>query len=204
MKKFIAIAGNIGVGKTTLSKKLAEYFNWSSYVEPAVENPYLADFYQDMNKWAFLSQLYFLSKRLEDQYNLSINPGSVILDRSLYENSEVFAKNLFLQGFISTRDWQVYQKFYKICLNILPAPDVVIYLKASTETIMARVKKRGREFENLISREYVESLNKLYAEWTENFKVAPVLTIDYDKVDLKHNQEDFDDFISKISSYLMD
>jgi hypothetical protein len=202
MKKFIAIAGNMGVGKTTLTKKLSEHFGWKACFEPVEENPYLKDFYQNMKKWAFHSQMFFLGKRLKDHCRLINEKRSVISDRSLYENAEVFAKNLYLNKYISERDWQVYQQVYQTSVKILPAPDLIIYLKASVEKIMSRIKKRGRDFEKKVSSDYVKSLNDLYDEWLINAKFSQVITINYDHVDLKYNEVDFKNFLENIKSYL--
>ena len=146
-KKFIAIGGNIGIGKSTLTKKLAEHYGLQPYLEPVTENPYLKDFYRDMKKWAWHSQMFFLGKRLQDHYNLVRDKHSVVQDRSLYENAEIFAKNLYRQGFIAKREWNVYQDVYKTVIQILPAPDLIIYLKASVDKIMQRIQSRGRDFE---------------------------------------------------------
>jgi len=202
MKKFIAIAGNIGVGKTTLTKKLSEHFGWKAFFEPVAENPYLKDFYEDMKTWAFHSQMFFLGKRLEDHYKLIQEQGSVIQDRSLYEDAEIFARNLYRAGHISERDWQVYKQVYKTCVKLLPAPDLVIYVKASVDKIMERIRKRGRDFEDKMPQAYIEDLNKLYDEWMANFQTAQVLTINYDNVDLKHNEEDFSNFVEGVKSYM--
>jgi len=202
MKKFIAIAGNMGVGKTTLTKKFSEHFGWKACFEPVEENPYLKDFYQDMKKWAFHSQMFFLGKRLKDHCRLINEKQSVISDRSLYENAEVFAKNLYLNKYISERDWQVYQQVYQTSVKILPAPDLIIYLKASVEKIMSRIKKRGRDFEKKVSSDYVKSLNDLYDEWLVNTNFSQVITVNYDHVDLKYNERDFKNFSENIKSYL--
>ena len=148
-KNFIAIAGNIGVGKSTLTKRLAEHLKWKAYQEPVTQNPYLEDFYKDMKKWAFHSQMYFMGRRLQDHYNILQEKKSVVQDRTIYENSEIFARNLHNRGYINSRDWKVYQQIYKTCEKVLPAPDLVIYLKASVEKIMERIAKRGRDFEKV-------------------------------------------------------
>ncbi|MBI5077502.1 deoxynucleoside kinase [Candidatus Falkowbacteria bacterium] len=201
-KKFIAIAGNIGIGKSTLTKKLAEHFDWKQYLEPVTENPYLKDFYADMKKWAFHSQMFFLGKRLQDHYNLIHEKQSVIQDRSLYENAEVFAKYMFKRGFIARRDWDVYQTIYKTGIKILPAPDLIIYLKASVDKIIQRIQSRGREFEKDISKQYLSDLNDLYDDWAGNFKLAPVVVINYDDLDLKNSNIDFERFVEVFVEYV--
>lgn len=202
MKNFIAIAGNIGVGKSTLTKKLAEHYGWKAFLEPVTENPYLEDFYKDMKHWAFHSQMYFLGKRLQDHYNLVHDKASVVQDRSLYENAEVFAKNLYLQGYINKRDWNVYRKIYKTCVKILPAPDLIIYLKASVDKIMDRIQQRGREFEKNIDKKYIGDLNELYDDWVGNIRGTQVITISYDDLDLKNNRLDFESFLDAVKDYL--
>jgi deoxyadenosine/deoxycytidine kinase len=201
-KKFIAIAGNIGIGKSTLTKKVAEHFGWKPYLEPVTENPYLKDFYADMKKWAFHSQMFFLGKRLQDHYELVKEKSSVIQDRSLYENAEIFAKYLFKRGFISKRDWDVYQTIYRTCIKILPAPDLVIYLKASVDKIIQRIQSRGRDFEKDISKQYLADLNNLYDDWAGNFKLAQTVVINYDDLDLKNNTIDFESFLEVMREYL--
>jgi len=201
-KKFIAISGNIGIGKSTLTKKLAEHYGLTPYLEPVTENPYLKDFYRDMKKWAWHSQMFFLGKRLQDHYNLVRDQHSVVQDRSLYENAEIFAKNLYRQGFIAKREWNVYQDIYKTVIQILPAPDLIIYLKASVDKIMQRIQIRGRDFEKNMSREYVANLNELYDEWMGNFKLSQVIVINYDDLDLKNNTIDFESFLEVLNEYL--
>ncbi|MEK7074707.1 MAG: deoxynucleoside kinase [Patescibacteria group bacterium] len=201
-KKFIAISGNIGIGKSTLTKKLAEHYGLQPYLEPVTENPYLKDFYKDMRKWAWHSQMFFLGKRIEDHYNLVLDQHSVVQDRSLYENAEIFAKNLYRQGFIAKRDWNVYQDIYKTVIKMLPAPDLVIYLKASVDKIMQRIQSRGRDFEKNISKKYVTDLNELYDEWMGNFKLSQVIVINYDDLDLKNNTIDFEAFLEVLNEYL--
>ena len=202
MKNFIAIAGNIGVGKSTLTKKLAEHLKWKAYQEPVIQNPYLEDFYKDMKKWGFHSQMYFLGKRLQDHYNILQDKQSVVQDRSIYENAEVFARNLYNRGYINSRDWKVYQQIYKTSTKILPAPDLVIYLKASVQKIMERISKRGREFEKTIDKKYIEELNDLYDRWAGNFNESQVIILSYDDLDLKNNTIDFESFLKEIKNYI--
>ncbi len=144
MKKFVAVAGNIGVGKSTLVERLCLKMGWEPFYEPVTENPYLADFYKDMDAWSFHSQIFFLTHRLQSHYNLSQHPNSVVQDRSVYEDAEIFAQNLYLQGHIQTRDYQTYRDLYKTALRFLPPPDLVIYLRASVSTLMKRISNRGR------------------------------------------------------------
>jgi deoxyadenosine/deoxycytidine kinase len=183
MKKFVAVAGNIGVGKSTLVRMLSTKLNWEPFYEPVTENPYLADFYGDMNAWAFHSQVFFLTHRLKAHNELARHPSSVIQDRSVYEDAEIFAQNLFLQGHITERDYQTYRELYETLLRFLPHPDLVIYLRASASTLMGRIAQRGRDYERTITTEYIESLNYLYENWLSNFTLCPVLTVPGDDLD---------------------
>ncbi|MGC8855797.1 MAG: deoxynucleoside kinase [Anaerolineae bacterium] len=180
MKKFVAVAGNIGVGKSTLVTMLCDRLGWEPFYEPVAENPYLADFYADMSSWAFHSQIFFLAHRLRAHHQLTLRPTSVIQDRSVYEDAEVFARNLFLQGFIQPRDYQTYRDLYETVMAFLPPPDLVIYLRASVPTLLSRISLRGREYERTISAEYLQSLNRLYEDWINNFTLCPVLAVPAD------------------------
>ncbi len=180
---FIAIAGNIGVGKSTLTELLARRLGWEPYFEAVDENPYLPDFYADMKRWAFHSQVFFLSRRLRHHYELLQRNSSVIQDRSVYEDAEIFARNLYLQGFISERDYKVYRDLYETIVHILPPPDLVVYLQASVPTLVERIRRRGRTFEQGISPEYLAQLNALYEAWAATFDLCPVLTIPTDGLD---------------------
>ena len=199
---FIAIAGNISAGKSTLTKILAEKFQAKPIFEPVSENPYLADFYKDMKRWAFHSQMFFLGQRLKDQFLLSKESGIFIQDRTIYEDAEIFAKNLFEGGFIESRDWDVYRGFYQTISDLLPAPDLIIYLKNSLPTLKRRIKMRGREFEQKIDTEYLLDLNRLYDDWSVNFKRAPVLTIPLDDFNYLEDPKKLDLIIDQISQKL--
>jgi deoxyadenosine/deoxycytidine kinase len=180
MKKFIAVAGNIGVGKSTLVGMLCQRLSWEPFYEPVSENPYLADFYQNMSAWSFHSQVFFLTHRLQIHHDLIRFPNSAIQDRSVYEDAEVFAQNLFLQGLLSERDWKTYRSLYRTLAEFLPPPDLVIYLRASVSTLVARIKQRGRDYERSISTEYLQRLNVLYESWIAGFTLCPVLTVPAD------------------------
>jgi deoxyadenosine/deoxycytidine kinase len=183
MKKFVAVAGNIGVGKSTLVEMLCEKMSWAPFFEPVAENPYLADFYKDMQAWAFHSQIFFLTHRLRAHHQLALYPTSVIQDRSVYEDAEIFAHNLFLQGHIRTRDYQTYHELYQTLIEFLPPPDLVIYLRASVPTLIQRIGMRGRDYEQAIPPDYLTSLNNLYETWIANFTLCPVLTVPADDID---------------------
>lgn len=183
MKKFVAVAGNIGVGKSTLVRKLADQMGWEPYFEPVAENPYLEDFYQDMKTWAFHSQVYFLTHRLRSHRELMDFPTSVVQDRTVYEDAEIFARNLYLQGNIIERDYQTYRALFKLLINLLNPPDLVVYLRASVETLQNRIGQRGRKIESRISADYLRQLNELYEEWIHSFRLCPVLTVPADQLD---------------------
>ena len=183
MKKFVAIAGNIGVGKSTLVKMLCDQMEWDPFYEPVTENPYLSDFYHNMSAWAFHSQVFFLTHRLRSHFNLAQHPHSVVQDRSVYEDAEIFARNLYRQGNITDRDYQTYRELYETAVQFLPPPDLVIYLRASVDTLMNRIDSRGREYERKISPEYLQNLNDLYESSIENFTLCPVLAVPADDLD---------------------
>lgn len=182
-KWFVAVAGNIGVGKSTLVHLLSGALGWHPFLEPEAENPYLADFYEDMPSWSFHSQVFFLSRRLQLHHQLCSQPESALQDRSVYEDAEIFARNLFLQGQMSPRDYQTYQDLYQVLIQFLPSPDLVVYLRASTQTLLDRISARGREYEQGIQPAYLEQLNGLYEEWVQNFQLCPVLAVPADDLD---------------------
>ncbi|MGB1251136.1 MAG: deoxynucleoside kinase [Candidatus Promineifilaceae bacterium] len=187
-KYFITVAGNIGVGKSTLTQLLADRMGWDPVFEAVAENPYLADFYADMPRWAFHSQVFFLSRRLQQHHALLIRPNSAIQDRSVYEDANIFARNLHEQGAMSKRDWQSYRDLYETLTTILTPPHLVIYLKASVPTLRKRIAQRGRDYEQAIAVDYLERLNTFYDEWVQNFTLSPVLTVETDTLDyVRHN-----------------
>jgi deoxyadenosine/deoxycytidine kinase len=180
MKKFIAVAGNVGVGKSTLTRLLSAYLCWEPFFEAVDDNPYLADFYGDMRTWSFHSQIFFLSRRLGHHRQIIERPGTVIQDRTVYEDAEIFARNLHLQGQMTARDWQSYWELYQTVITILPPPDLVIYLQASVPVLLDRIQQRGRDYEQQISTDYLTQLNQLYNSWAEGFSLCPVLTVPTD------------------------
>ena len=189
MDKFIVVAGNIGAGKSTLVELLSRELQLTPFYEPVSENPYLVDFYDDMKRWAFQSQLFYLTRRLRIHRQLLDVQGSVIQDRSVYEDAEIFAKNLFLQGDISDRDFGVYQDLYQILVTLLPPPDMIIYLKTSVPVLAQRIARRGRDFEADIPQDYLSRLNGLYESWIAHVNQCPVLIISTDNLDLVTRQE---------------
>lgn len=202
MKKFVAVAGNIGVGKSTLVGLLCERLAWQPFYEPVTENPYLADFYTDMRSWAFHSQIFFLTHRLRAHRQLIDHPTSVIQDRSVYEDAEVFAHNLFRQGLIGERDYATYQDLYQVLCEFLPPPDLVVYLRASVSTLMKRISMRGRDYERQITPEYLVQLNNLYESWINNFGLCPVLTVPADDLDYVAHTSHLDLVVRKIQEKL--
>ncbi len=204
MKKYLVLAGNIGAGKSTLVGLLAQRLGFRPYYEPVAENPYLADFYADMGRWALQSQLFFLTHRVRTHRALMDDPSSVVQDRSLYEDAEVFARNLHEQGALSGRDWATYRELYTTVADLLPPPDLVIYLRASVPTLKRRIAKRGRDFEASIADEYLAGLNRLYEEWIEGFDRAPVLVVPGDRLDFVEESADFRAIASTIAERLRD
>lgn len=188
---FVAIAGNIGVGKSSLTQRLADHFDWTPFFEAVDDNPYLADFYADMERWSFHSQVYFLSRRLRHHKDLLAHPNHVIQDRSVYEDAEIFARNLYDQGHMAERDYRSYRELYQVMTDLLAAPDLLIYLKADVATLSQRIAKRGREYERRIAPNYLADLNRLYDEWIAQFTLCPILTIDATKRDFVQVEADF-------------
>lgn len=201
-KRFIAIAGNIGVGKSALTELLSQKLGWEPFYEAVAENPYLADFYQDMTRYAFHSQVFFLSRRLRHHRRLLDFPGSVVQDRSVYEDAEIFARALFEQGHIAPRDYHTYRELYEVLVSFLPPPDLVVYLRASVPTLLKRIALRGRPFEQNIDPAYLEQLNALYAQWMHDFTLCPVLTVPSDDLDFVHNGTHLDLIARKIEEKL--
>jgi len=191
-KHFVAIAGNVGVGKSTLVGLLAERLAWTPFYEAVDENPYLSDFYRDMRTWSFHSQVFFLSKRLRHHRRLLDHPSSVLQDRSVYEDAEIFARNLYRQGNMDERDYSVYRELYEVLTLYLPPPDLVVYLRAGVPTLQKRISLRGREYERNISAAYLTSLNELYEEWIGAFRLCPVLTINADELDYVNHDAHLD------------
>ena len=188
MKKFVAVAGNIGVGKSTLVQLLCDQLNWEPFYEPLAENPYLPDFYKNMDRWAFHSQIFFLTHRLRIHRQIIDNPDSVIQDRCVYEDAEIFAQNLFNQGQIRDRDFKTYWELYQVLSQFLPPPDLVVYLRASVPALQERIHHRGRAYESKISEQYLSQLNDLYDNWVANFNLCPVLTVPTDDLNyVKHH-----------------
>ncbi len=201
-KKFVAVAGNIGVGKSTLVERLADKLGWDPFYEPVGENPYLADFYEDMRSWAFQSQVFFLTRRLHAHRQLLEHPTSALQDRTVYEDAEVFAANLHQRGLMAHRDYDTYRELYEVLTVLLPAPDMVVYLRARVSTLMDRIAIRGRDYEKQIEIDYLSRLNELYEAWIERFSLCPVLTVPADDLNFATNAAHLDLISRKIQERL--
>lgn len=199
-KQFIAVAGNIGAGKSSLTTLLAQAFGWQPFFEADAENPYLADFYADMKRWSFHSQVFYLGKRLEHHRMLVDHPDSVVQDRTVYEDAEIFACNLYEQGHMSDRDYDAYRSLYRAVASFLPPPHLVVYLRASVPTLLSHIERRGREYERNIAPEYLAQLNGLYERWISGWTACPVLTIEIDGRDFLHDVRDLDHIVEAVRS----
>jgi len=190
---FIGLAGNIGVGKTTFTKLLSERLKWTPFFESVSDNPYLSDFYSNMKRWSFNLQIYFLHKRFEMHQKMSVSPMSVIQDRTIYEDLEIFARNLYQLGELPQRDWDNYRGLFKVMTSYLKKPDLIIYLKADTDTLLSRIKKRGRDYENSIDPEYIHTLNISYDRWIESISDQAIMKIETDDFNIFEDTKVFDD-----------
>lgn len=187
----IAIAGNIGSGKTTLTRMLASHFHWTPKFESVEFNPYLADFYNDMERWSFNIQIYFLNKRFLDVVEISKHEEIIIQDRSIYEDACIFAPNLHNMGLMSTRDYANYASLFSLMVSLVKAPDLLIYLRSSIPHLVGNIQKRGREYESSIRLDYLKGLNALYEDWIKEYKDGKLLILDVDKLNYEENPEDF-------------
>ncbi len=201
-KFFIAVAGNIGSGKSSLTGILSERFGWRPYFESVEDNPYLTDFYADMKRWSFNLQVYFLSNRFRSHKAITEGPESVILDRAIYEDAEIFARNLYDIGNMERRDYQNYVALYEVMTAYLRPPDLLIYLRANVETLVRQIALRGRDFEQTIRREYLEQLNRHYESWIERYTRGPLLVIESDTVDFVNRKEDLEKVVGLIGKQL--
>lgn len=204
---YIAVSGNIGAGKTTLVSKLAGYYGFKAHYEAVDKNPYLEEFYQDMKRWAFPLQINFLSHRFKQGLMIKSSDQENILDRTIYEDAEIFAKNLFHSGYLSERDYQNYLFLYNTMIDLIPSPDLLIYLKGDTEILAQRINKRsfekkiGQNNEEFIPIDYLNNLNNCYNQWIEQFSLSPVITVDITQFDLNY-PENFTKLTEKVSSFL--
>jgi len=201
-KKYVAIAGNIGAGKSSLTRSLSDYFKWEGYYERVDDNPYLPDFYEDMRRWSFNLQVFFLSSRFNHQRLIEESPHSIVQDRSIYEDAEIFARNLYEMGLMARRDFDNYTELFKIMTSYLRAPDLLVYLRASVPTLVDHIQKRGREFESTIRIDYLERLNEHYESWVDRYDNGPKLIIDVDELDFVSEPADRMEIIGRIESRL--
>lgn len=199
----IAVTGNIGAGKTSLAKKLADHFGWEVFYEAVEGNPYLADFYEDMSRWAFHLQLYFLKSRYEQVMQIQRSNKRIIQDRTIYEDAYIFAKNLHRSGVMSENDYTTYKGIFDLMMSNVKAPDLTIYLKADLPKLISQIKKRGRDFESNIPIEYLKDLNEHYEEFTENYTYGKILILDVNYMDYLNNPDDLNTVIQKVDKALI-
>ncbi|MCO6496233.1 MAG: deoxynucleoside kinase [Chitinophagaceae bacterium] len=200
--KHIAVAGNIGAGKTTLTQLLSKHYKWIPQFEDVDHNPYLYDFYEDMPRWSFNLQIYFLNSRLAQLLEIQQGTETVIQDRTIYEDAHIFAPNLHDMGLMTKRDFDNYFTFFETLKRMVQPPDLLIYLKASVPTLVAQIQKRGREYEENIRLDYLKKLNEFYNKWIDNYKEGPLLIIDADNNKFAEKDEDLGEIISKIDAQL--
>ena len=196
----VAIAGNIGAGKTTLTELLAKHYNWNAHFENAEENPYLDDFYGDMERWSFNLQVYFLKSRFDQILKIQRSGKNIIQDRTIYEDAKIFAPNLHAMGLLTNRDYNNYSSLFDLMENLVTPPDLLIYLRADIKTLVGQIHKRGRSYENSISIEYLSRLNERYEAWASQYEKGKLLVIDVDNIDFVDNPEDLGDIIDKIDA----
>ncbi len=201
-KVFIAVAGNIGAGKSSLTGLLSRRFGWKAYFESVADNPYLGDFYGDMKRWSFNLQVYFLSNRFRSHKAITEGKQSVILDRVIYEDAEIFARNLHEIGNMERRDYENYVALYDVMTEYLHPPDLLIYLRANVETLLKQIALRGRDFEQSIKREYLEQLNRHYESWIQRYTMGPLLTVESDRLDFVTSKEDLETIVKMIEKKL--
>lgn len=199
-RHFVVVAGNIGSGKTTLTKKLSEKLGWKPHFESVQDNPYLADFYKDMQRWSFPLQVYFLNHRFNTHKFIESSNSSSIQDRSIYEDANIFAKSLFEQGDLDARDYENYCSLYESMIQYLSPPTLMVFLKRSVPKLQERIKMRGRDYEQAIPVDYLTKLNQYYNDWYDNYDLGKSLIVDTDDLDFLENEEHFDRLIERIYS----
>lgn len=201
-KHLILVAGNIGAGKTSLTERLAARLGWQAAYESVADNPYLADFYQDMPSWSFHLQIFFLGHRAVQHRALADAPTSAIIDRSIYEDGYVFARALYQLGNMSERDYYAYRRLFELVVNDLPVPALLLYLQASVPTLMHRIRNRSRDIESAITADYLALLGSFYEDWLTEFDLCPVLTIPADRLDFVHYTDHLEIIIERIEDKL--
>jgi deoxyadenosine/deoxycytidine kinase len=200
--KHVAVAGNIGAGKTTLTEMLSKHYRWIPQFEDVDHNPYLNDFYEDMPRWSFNLQVFFLNSRLNQLLEIHSGTETVIQDRTIYEDAHIFAPNLHEMGLMSKRDYDNYFQFFQTLKRLIQPPDLLIYLQASVPTLVGQIQKRGREYEENIRLDYLKRLNDLYNKWIEGYKEGALLVIDIDKNKFPENDEHLGEIITRIDAQL--
>ncbi len=200
--RHIAIAGNIGAGKTTLCEHLAKHFGWDVHYESTDNNPYLSDFYTDMQRWSFNLQVYFLNNRYRQILNIQNGDRTVIQDRTIYEDAHIFAPNLHDMGLMPTRDFENYSDLFELMMSQVKPPDLLIYLKASIPTLVSHIQSRGRDYEGSMSLDYLKRLNERYETWIDGYTDGNLLVINADDIDFKNNPADLGKIINNVSGEL--
>lgn len=201
-KHLILMAGNIGSGKTSLTERIGKRLDWLTAFESVVNNPYLPNFYADMRSWSFHLQVYFLGHRAEQHIQMADNPRSAIIDRSIYEDAQIFARALNHMGNLTDLDYQSYLKVYHLILKVLPKPDLLIYLKAPVSVLMQRIRRRGRDIENSVDASYLNLLDSFYDDWISSYEECPVLTLRSDDLDFVNKEEHLEIVVEKINEKL--
>ena len=196
----IAVAGNIGAGKTTLTKLLSKHYGWTPYFEDVDDNPYLSDFYEDMQRWSFNLQVYFLNSRFNQVLEIRKSGKTIIQDRTIYEDAYIFAPNLHSMGLMTTRDFDNYFSLFTLMSSLVQSPDLLIYLRASVPKLVQNIQQRGRKYENTIRLDYLKRLNERYEAWIGNYKNGKLLIIDVDNIDFAQKPEDLRTVINKIDA----
>lgn len=200
--KHVAIAGNIGAGKTTLSSLLSKHYNWDVHYEDTSTNPYLSDFYNDMHRWSFNLQIYFLNSRYRQILEIRDGDRTVIQDRTIYEDAEIFAPNLHQMGLMSKRDFENYRDLFKLMVSQVKGPDLLIYLRSTVPTLVKHIQTRGRDYEGSMSLDYLKKLNERYESWISNYTEGKLLIIDVDNLDFKNKKEDFGGIVELVDREL--
>jgi deoxyadenosine/deoxycytidine kinase len=198
----IAIAGNIGSGKTTLTRLLAKHFKWEAHYEDVDTNPYLNSFYEDMQRWSFNLQIYFLNSRFRQILQIREGDKTVVQDRTIYEDAYIFAPNLHYMNLMTTRDFENYISLFELMSSLIQAPDLLIYLRASVPTLVNQIQKRGRDYEEAIRLDYLKRLNERYESWISNYNLGKLLIFDVDNIDIEENPEDLAMIIEKVNAQL--
>ncbi len=198
----IALAGNIGAGKTTLTELLAKHYKWTPHYEDVDQNPYLNDFYNDMQRWSFNLQIYFLNSRFQQIVDIRKSGQTIIQDRTIYEDAEIFAPNLHSMGLMSTRDFNNYKTLFNLMVSVIQPPDLLIYLRGSIPTLVNQIQKRGREYENSIRLDYLKQLNERYENWIKRYDLGKLLIINVDDIDFTTIPEDLSSVIDKIDAQI--